>query len=345
MLRAKRRRTRMHDSKGNPIFNTNNATSKQIKKCEICEIPKKPMNDVYKDNYAKTCGRFRKEDVKQNKNCAYKNVILPEQNKNGIVDANYNYTTNQYFSRESFVKCNNIYKKSNTRFSTQGAVSGGSRINRLKYQTLVKSQQKESKIYYDNINTYKFNVGLWQHAGQLKLYGYRNGTGIPGSLSPDNLQGNTIVKVNFTENNFLNTYGLQIYFASELKYKFNQNILDTLKFVFISNNINVIIPFSDVTQFYNYGVNVEYIFDYKNTHPNYNLIKNIIDNGNIVGKTIDFIIEYRAIKRISSNKVNGQYPISLYKDTYPTYKKNLFGLVKCNARTKNGLLQNCKIPK
>ena len=29
MLRAKRRRTRMHDSKGNPIFNTNNATSKQ----------------------------------------------------------------------------------------------------------------------------------------------------------------------------------------------------------------------------------------------------------------------------------------------------------------------------
>ena len=29
MLRAKRRRTRMHDNKGNPIFNTNNATAKQ----------------------------------------------------------------------------------------------------------------------------------------------------------------------------------------------------------------------------------------------------------------------------------------------------------------------------
>ena len=40
------------------------------------------------------------------------------------------------------MKCNNVYKKSNPRFSTQGAVSGGSRLNRLKYQTIIKSQQK-----------------------------------------------------------------------------------------------------------------------------------------------------------------------------------------------------------
>ena len=46
MLRAKRRRTRMHDNKGNPIFNTNNATSKQ-------------NNYVMKNNYliSKCCDK------------------------------------------------------------------------------------------------------------------------------------------------------------------------------------------------------------------------------------------------------------------------------------------------
>ena len=36
--------------------------------------------------------------------------------------------------------CKAVYKRSNPRFSTQGAVSGGSRINRLKYQTQLKAQ-------------------------------------------------------------------------------------------------------------------------------------------------------------------------------------------------------------
>ena len=115
---------------------------KQLKDCENCDIPKKPTNDVYKDNYAKTCGKFRKEDSSLGKFCAYNNVILPKQNNNGIIDASYNYSTSQYLSRPIFMKCNNVYKKSNPRFSTQGAVSGGSRLNRLKYQTIIKSQQK-----------------------------------------------------------------------------------------------------------------------------------------------------------------------------------------------------------
>jgi len=36
--------------------------------------------------------------------------------------------------------CKAVYKRSNPKFSTQGAVSGGSRINRLKYQTQLKAQ-------------------------------------------------------------------------------------------------------------------------------------------------------------------------------------------------------------
>jgi len=37
-------------------------------------------------------------------------------------------------------KCFAIYKRSNSKFNRQGAVSGGSRINRLKYQTRMKAQ-------------------------------------------------------------------------------------------------------------------------------------------------------------------------------------------------------------
>ena len=110
--------------------------------CDDSVVKDQPLNTIYKDNYAKTCGRFRKENSSLGKFCAYNNVILSKQNTNGIVDASYNYSTSQYLSRPNFMKCNNVYKKSNPRFSTQGAVSGGSRLNRLKYQTIVKSQQK-----------------------------------------------------------------------------------------------------------------------------------------------------------------------------------------------------------
>lgn len=40
-------------------------------------------------------------------------------------------------------KCFAIYKRSNSKFNTQGAVSGGSRINRLKYQTRIVSQGRK----------------------------------------------------------------------------------------------------------------------------------------------------------------------------------------------------------
>jgi hypothetical protein len=126
--------------------------SKIIKKFLQGAAIKNPTNTIYKDNYAKTCGKFRKEDSSLGKFCAYNNVILTKQNNNGIVDASYNYSTSQYLSRPNFMKCNNVYKKSNPRFSTQGAVSGGSRLNRLKYQTIVKSQQKHNTLNNKNIS-------------------------------------------------------------------------------------------------------------------------------------------------------------------------------------------------
>ena len=198
-----------------------------------CGYVNEPKNTVYKDNYAKICGKYRKENEK---NCAYKNVISNVQNKNGIIDYKYNYNYEQYLDRrcknyknlvfnfasnkpipgsnqsEFLTRCNNngvnyckaVYKKNNSQYSIQGAVSGGSRINRLKYQTLVKSQQQTAK-------------------------------------------------------------------------------------------------------------------------------KAIIEKG----------LVYKPVKMLN-NQVNGVYPVMLYKDTGPVYKKNLYGLVKCNERTCNGIKQKCK---
>ena len=311
----------------------------------IC--PKNPTNDIYKDNYAKTCGKFRKNGTANLANSGYSNVILPKQNNKGIVDASYNYSTSQYLSRPNFMKCNNVYKKSNPRFSTQGAVSAGSRLNRLKYQTMVKSQQKFN-ILANTFYKFRFKVGYWQPTSQLKLYGYGNGTGIPGSLNPDNLKGNVIATLNITENSFLNTYGLQVYFTKKIEDQFNENILKHFKFILNFNDINIQINYSDLTQFYNYGSQFEYDFDYKSTHHNYNLIKNLISNGGIVGKTINMMIILNKLnvetifnKKKMINMVNGVYPSTLYRNTRPIHKSIHSTNFKCKGRSCNGLLQFC----
>lgn len=329
---------------------------KQLKDCENCDIPKNPINTIYKDNYAKTCGKFRKEDSNVGKFCAYNNVILSKQNNNGIVDASYNYSTSQYLSRPNFMKCNNVYKKSNPRFSTQGAVSGGSRLNRLKYQTIVKSQQKYNTLG-NTLFQFKLKVGYWEPTTQLKLYGYGDGNGIttiPGSLEPDNFKGNEIPTLNITENSFAKTYGLEIYFDKKIEDQISENMLNNFKIILNYNDVNIQINFSDLTQFYNYGVQVEYDFDYDDTHPNYNLIKNIISNGDIIGKSINIIFIFNkltsenilTIKKLLNNKnisnmVNGVYPTNLYRNTRPIYKQIYSKNVKCKGRSCNGLLQFC----
>lgn len=166
--------------------------------CEGDMVKPQPINTVYKDNYAKSCGSYRKEGVASNDFC-YNNVIKSVQNKNGQINQAYNYSSAQYYSRfcanDCSNNCNIVYKKNNPKFSTQGAVSGGSRLNRLKYQTITKSQQA------------------------------------------------------------------------------------------VNNN-----------------------------------------------------------KKIVSNKVNGSQPVSIYRNTYPVYKQNLNGLVKCNTHAYNGARQNCPTP-
>ncbi len=381
MLRAKRRRTQTHDTSGNPIPNTMNSTplqskyvsknmhQKQLQECKCfcgnsgCNCPLKhsaveimearrcntkisrnpilgyrkvlhfpedcpnpnelksvPTNTVYKDNYAKTCGAFRNEigtvlkangENKSNtKLCGYSQTKPHIQNRNGWKNDKYNYSSKQYLERrcrtfkdqefnflsniplndsegsefltgcknitvvkpkdttcrstldlskilgidcrsskceqlicakKGYTKCeatknnckdvykrtnNNckaVYKRSNPRFSTQGAVSGGSRLNRLKYQTQLKAQST----------------------------GY--------VVSGKNNQNKTSMTNNSTSST---SFGID--------------------------------PF--------------------------------INSVNGFG-----------------NAVNGAYPVSLYRSTYPTYKANLGGLCIGKGQTRNGRRQACKM--
>ena len=153
------------------------------------------LGNVYKDNYAKSCGDLANSVV------CYNPVIKLTQNRNGCVNESYNYSTNQYLTRRCLTfqqqefnfqsqvpvdasgcctkfrscancqyktdgtcdcslngfciginklpcevkntKCYAIYKRSNPKFNRQGVVSGGSRINRLKYQTRIVAQGRK----------------------------------------------------------------------------------------------------------------------------------------------------------------------------------------------------------
>jgi len=63
-----------------------------------------------------------------------------------------------------------VYKRNNPNFSHQGAVSGGSRINRLKYQTVLKAQSKVSETV---TSSQRNNTGSFNSSNSL---GATNGT-------------------------------------------------------------------------------------------------------------------------------------------------------------------------
>jgi len=269
----------------------------------------KPTNTIYKDPYAKICGGARASD--DTIGICYSPVIRRVQNRNGYRNDQYNYSFKQYLHRrcrshtqQSFnflsntplqtanntnkypshqyatrchaalhggeqddndppcaIDCNNCivgcdgkctgqvqcagyslcdaknnhccatYKPNNSRFSRQGAVSGGSRINRLKYQTQLRAQ-----------STYK-NMDTGSSACQIKC----------------------------------------------------------------SSNGG---------------------------------------SGTAVARARAAAAARTAAARRTINAVNGTYPATLYRNTYPTYKGNLSGFCrKRNQSTCNGLRQRCHIKK
>jgi len=91
-------------------------------------------------------------------------------------------------------KCYAIYKRSNSKFNHQGAVSGGSRINRLKYQTRMKAQGRTVNGRNNVINGRR-PATLYRTSKPLTL---RDNTCInppppPSDLSYETLSGSIIV--------------------------------------------------------------------------------------------------------------------------------------------------------
>ena len=102
------------------------------------------FGSIYKDNYSKSCAAPSEDRPTY----CYNPVIRKIQNRKGCVDEAYIYTTDNYVPQ--IANSCKIYKKNNGKFNQQGAVSGGSRINRLKYQTTLKAQ---SRIINGKTNT------------------------------------------------------------------------------------------------------------------------------------------------------------------------------------------------
>lgn len=143
---------------------------------EACTIK---LQEIYKDPYA----IHSKTDV------CYDKRIRSINNKNGVIDRNYNYDYSQYlrnkgkafntidnnihvngntYKTRSYSKlCSTatvatgfpvVKKERNKKFSTNSAVSSGSRLARLKYDTILSSQKNDCKngelcgVYTSNTN-------------------------------------------------------------------------------------------------------------------------------------------------------------------------------------------------
>lgn len=143
---------------------------------EACTIK---LQEIYKDPYAKSCGT----------STCYDKRIRTMNNKNGVINRDYNYDYKQYLRNKgkAFNTINNsihvsgdtyktrsysklcsttatatgfpvVKKESNKKFSTNSAVSSGSRLARLKYDTILSSQKNDCKngelcgVYTSNTN-------------------------------------------------------------------------------------------------------------------------------------------------------------------------------------------------
>lgn len=167
--------------------------------------PKTPTNTVYTDPYAlnkqpkNACISYKQFQPQiQNKN-GYINSGYNYSTKQLLSRRNLTYEVKQFnflskckekqhsyniidtsctdvkYNCDSFKRWENakqnytlaIYKPNNTQYSQQGAVSGGSRINRLKYQTTLKSQARYVKNVKNMVNG-EYPASLYQNGGPVQ---------------------------------------------------------------------------------------------------------------------------------------------------------------------------------
>ena len=290
---------------------------------ELCDHPKElhaqkkalTKNTVYKDNYAKTCGTFRFDNVigiddqgnlivnnskSTNANlCGYPQVKKQIQNRNGWMNDKYNYSSKQYLERRcrgfnylafNYLSNSSIKGSSNSEFLTGCSNARVYSNLPLKRGNKNCSGSKSQQIFVK----FRFQPSLTNPTSTLFLYGYGNNVGFPDNarLNPDNLKGNVIAILNLTQIVLPDPveYGFEIMLTKALEKQFNEDTLKNFKFILNFNDINIQIPYSDLEcQSCPYDV-FDYTVNYDETKPNYHLIKKMINNGNIVGKNINVMM-------------------------------------------------------
>lgn len=132
-------------------------------------LSKIPINSYESDFYTGCLNLNLHREGSSNHNCKSKEfpIIISTSRSNNLgLDCSLNSLdctqTSDSCAKKGYTLCeatnNNckaVYKRNNPKFSSQGAVSGGSRINRLKYQTRLKAQsvQYPSKPFTTALNT------------------------------------------------------------------------------------------------------------------------------------------------------------------------------------------------
>ena len=303
---------------------------------ELCDHPQElpaqkralTKNTVYKDNYAKTCGTFRKNDVigidgsgnlivnnskSTNANlCGYPQVKKRIQNRNGWMNDKYNYSSKQYLERRcrgfrnlafNYLSNSSIRDSSNSEFLT--GCSNARVYSNLPLKRGNKNCSGNCDLSCNNI------LGL-------------DCTIMNCSQQMDESKNISCAKKGYTVCEATNNNCKAVYkrsnprFSSQggvsggsrinrLKYQTQLKAQSTRKLVTGQNGTNKTSA--------------------KNTNRGSMSFDNHVNSVNGFG-----------------GASNGSYPVSLYSNTYPTYKSNLSGACVGKSLTFNGLPQRCKMP-
>jgi len=424
MLRAKRRRTRMHDKKGNPIFNTMNSTPLQSRyknqnthlkqltecQCKVCQDGGcngncsfcgcsncKPYNDnpdsrkccrgapqrnpalgyrrqlvfnniirdknnpylrcmeedgekvvtittnnVYKDNYARICGSFRKgleidnsgntvieqanydengkfipqkwENANREKTCGYRQTKPHIQNRNGWMNDKYNYSTKQYLARRcrtfEDLAFNFLSNKAITDSSGSEFLTGCLNSN---IDLTDGTASRDCKCYKNNCTCY--DISCNNIVGIDCSY-----NSICSQTTPDCAKkGYTICEA--TSNNCKAVYKRSNPRFSTQGAVSGGSRINRLKYQTQLKAQSIIKPTKANAEAASWSTGANKREVYQGTpYTNVNTTRGV-------------------------NSINGTYPATLYRNTYPTYKSNLSGLCLGNmGLTLNSKPQRCKVP-
>ena len=277
-------------------------------------------NTVYKDNYAKICGAFRKNDVtgidgsgnlivnnskSTNANlCGYPQVKKRIQNRNGWMNDKYNYSSKQYLER----RCRGF--------------------NNLAFNYLSNSSIKGS-------SNSEFLTGCSNarvHATLSSKTGNKNCSG-NCDISCNNILGLDCTKMNCSQQ--MDKQGNII--CAKKGYTVCEATNNNCKAVYKRSN-----PRFSKQGAVSGGSRINRL-KYQ-TQLKAQSTRKLVAGQNTNRGSMSFDGHVNSVNGFGGAS-NGSYPVSLYRNTYPTYKANLSGVCLGKSLTLNGLPQRCKMPK